>query len=75
MQDNIQTTLSKLSIQIIFLSLLNKKGSINLQPIQIKSFSTPAKRPKYNVLDKTKIKSTFGPDVSGEINNLEERLK
>jgi dTDP-4-dehydrorhamnose reductase len=45
--------------------------SINLQPIPTTSFPTPAKRPVYSVLDKTKIKSVFGV----EINNWEESLK
>jgi dTDP-4-dehydrorhamnose reductase len=49
--------------------------NINLQPIPTTSFPTPAKRPSYSVLDKTKIKSTFGPEVSGEIKNWEESLK
>ncbi len=34
--------------------------NIDLKPIPSSSFPTPAKRPKYSVLDKTKIKSTFG---------------
>ena len=38
----------------------NHKTSINLNPIPTSNFPTPAKRPKYSVLDKTKIKSTFG---------------
>jgi dTDP-4-dehydrorhamnose reductase len=33
---------------------------INLQPIPTSSYPTPAKRPKYSVLDKSKIKNTFG---------------
>jgi dTDP-4-dehydrorhamnose reductase len=36
------------------------KVSIDLKPIPTSSFPTPAKRPKYSVLDKTKIKTTFG---------------
>jgi dTDP-4-dehydrorhamnose reductase len=36
---------------------------IDLKPIPTSSFPTPAKRPKYSVLDKTKIKSTFGLDI------------
>ena len=44
---------------------------IDLNPIPTSSFPTPAKRPKYSVLDKTKIKSTFGL----EIKNWEESLK
>jgi len=45
--------------------------SIDLKPIPTASFPTPAKRPKYSVLDKSKIKSTF----SLEIKNWEESLK
>ena len=45
--------------------------TINLQPIQTSSFPTPAKRPSFSVLDKRKIKSTFGL----EIKNWEESLK
>ena len=45
--------------------------TINLQPIPTTAFPTPAKRPSYSVLDKTKIKSTFGL----EIKNWEVSLK
>lgn len=48
---------------------INNKN-IELKPIPTSSFPTPAKRPKYSVLDKTKIKSTFGL----EIKNWEESL-
>jgi dTDP-4-dehydrorhamnose reductase len=44
--------------------------SIDLQPIPTTSFPTPAKRPAYSVLDKTKIKSVFGV----KINSWEESL-
>ena len=44
---------------------------IDLKPIPTSSFPTPAKRPKYSVLDKTKINSTFGL----EIKNWELSLK
>ena len=37
--------------------------SINLQPIPTTSFPTPAKRPAYSVLDKTKIKKIFGVEI------------
>jgi dTDP-4-dehydrorhamnose reductase len=47
------------------------KIEIDLKPIPTSSFPTPAKRPKYSVLDKTKIKSTFGV----EIKNWELSLK
>jgi dTDP-4-dehydrorhamnose reductase len=47
------------------------KIEIDLKPIPTSSFPTPAKRPKYSVLDKTKIKSTFWV----EIKNWELSLK
>ena len=37
--------------------------NINLEPIPTTSFPTPAKRPAYSVLDKSKIKNTFGVEV------------
>lgn len=45
--------------------------TINLQPIPTSSYPTPAKRPKFSVLDKSKIKKVFGV----EITNWEEGLK
>jgi dTDP-4-dehydrorhamnose reductase len=36
------------------------KNKIDLQPIPTLSYPTPAKRPGYSVLDKTKIKHVFG---------------
>ncbi len=48
---------------------------INLEPIPTTSFPTPAKRPGYSVLDKSKIKKVFGPEISGEVKYWEEGLK
>lgn len=45
--------------------------SITLQPIPTSAYPTPAKRPAYSVLDKSKIKKVFGI----EIKNWEESLK
>ncbi len=45
--------------------------SINLQPIPTSAYPTPAKRPAYSVLDKSKIKRVFGVEVK----NWEESLK
>ncbi|MFM9825910.1 dTDP-4-dehydrorhamnose reductase [Flavobacterium sp.] len=45
--------------------------NIDLNPIPTTSYPTPAERPKYSVLDKSKIKSTFGI----EIKTWEESLK
>jgi dTDP-4-dehydrorhamnose reductase len=36
---------------------------IEVTPIPTTQFPTPAERPKYSVLDKTKIKSTFGIEI------------
>ncbi len=44
---------------------------IDLEPIPTSSYPTSAKRPVYSVLDKTKIKNTFGL----EIKNWEDSLK
>ncbi|WP_333693496.1 dTDP-4-dehydrorhamnose reductase [Flavobacterium sp.] len=44
---------------------------INLEPIPTTSYPTPAKRPAYSVLDKRKIKDTFGIEVK----NWEESLR
>jgi len=49
---------------------INNKN-IDLKPIPTSSFPTPAKRPKFSVLDKSKIKKVFGI----EIKIWEERLK
>lgn len=38
----------------------NNTINIDLQPIATSSYPTPAQRPKYSVLDKTKIKLVFG---------------
>lgn len=45
--------------------------SIDLKPIPTSSFPTPAKRPSYSVMNKTKIQKTFGI----EIKSWEESLK
>ena len=45
--------------------------NIDLQPIPTKSYPTPAQRPKYSVLDKSKIKTVFGI----EIKSWEESLQ
>jgi dTDP-4-dehydrorhamnose reductase len=47
------------------------KISINLLPIPTTAFPTPAKRPNFSVLDKNKIKTTFGL----EIKNWEEIIR
>lgn len=36
---------------------------INLQPSTTANYPTPAKRPKYSVLDKSKIKTVFGVEI------------
>ena len=49
--------------------------SINLQPIPTTSFPTPAKRPAYSVLDKSKIKNTFGIEILSWEESLKNTIK
>ena len=52
-------------------TIFHQKGiEIDLKPIPTDSYPTPAKRPAYSVLDKTKIKKVFGV----EIKNWKESL-
>ena len=45
--------------------IFHQKGvSIVLKPIPTSAYPTPAKRPAYSVLDKTKIKSTFDIEIN-----------
>lgn len=48
---------------------------INLVPIPTSAFPTPAKRPSFSVLDKTKVKETFGISIKNWENSLETNLK
>ena len=56
-----------------FASAIFKKNnvSIDLKPIPSTQFPTPAKRPSFSVLDKSKIKNAFGI----EIKNWQESLE
>ncbi|ESU26197.1 dTDP-4-dehydrorhamnose reductase [Flavobacterium saliperosum S13] len=45
--------------------------SIQVNPIPSTCYPTPAKRPKYSVLDKTKIKEVFGLDIKKWEQSLE----
>lgn len=40
------------------------KINIDLQPIPTSAYPTPAKRPEYSVLDKSRIKTIFGIDIN-----------
>lgn len=40
-----------------------KEITINLKPIPTSAYPTPAKRPAYSVLDKTKIKQVFDLEI------------
>jgi dTDP-4-dehydrorhamnose reductase len=46
--------------------------TIDLKPIPTTSFPTPAQRPKYSVLDKTKIKTTFGIKIKSWEDSLKQ---
>lgn len=47
----------------------------DIQPCHSNEFPSPVKRPAYSVLDKTKIKSTFGIKVPYWTNSLEQCMK
>lgn len=55
--------------------IFDLKGiSITVNPIPTSGFPTPAKRPFYSVLDKSKIKTVFSLDIPEWKNSLEKEL-
>ncbi len=50
-------------------------NSCNVKPIHTEDYPTPAKRPHYSVLDKSKIKSTFNISIPWWEDSLKECLK
>jgi dTDP-4-dehydrorhamnose reductase len=50
------------------------KIEINLQPILTINYPTPAKRPKYSVLDKNKIKMIFGITIKSWEDSLKQTI-
>jgi dTDP-4-dehydrorhamnose reductase len=48
--------------------------SIEVNPIPTEAFPTPAKRPKYSVLDKSKIKSTFNIEIKSWQEALQQTI-
>lgn len=51
-----------------------KRISIDLQPIHTSAYPTPAKRPAFSVLDKTKVKNTFNIEIKEWQASLRECL-
>lgn len=47
----------------------------DIQPCHSDEFPSPVKRPAYSVLDKTKIKNTFGIEIPYWVDSLEECMK
>lgn len=47
-------------------------GDCKLRPLHTDEYPTPARRPPYSVLDKTKIKKTFGIDIPWWEDSLKE---
>lgn len=47
----------------------------HVRPIHTEEYPTPAKRPHYSVLDKTKVKQTFGIEVPYWEDSLEDCIK
>lgn len=48
--------------------------SIDVNPIPTEAFPTPAKRPKYSVLDKSKIKKTFNVEIKSWQESLKQTI-
>ena len=59
------------AVNILELAGINKK----VTPIKTKEFPTPAKRPHFSVLDKTKIKKTYNIEIPYWRNSLKRCLK
>lgn len=58
------------------MEIFHQKGvSIDLKPIPTSAYPTPAKRPAYSVLDKTKIRSTFDIKINDWQTSLSACLK
>ena len=56
-------------------AIFHQKGiSIDLQPIPTSAYPTPAKRPSYSVLDKSKIKNTFNLKINDWKTSLQSSL-
>ncbi|MEM9681514.1 MAG: sugar nucleotide-binding protein, partial [Bacteroidota bacterium] len=52
-----------------------EKVSVKLSPIRSEAYPTPAERPKFSVLDKSKIKKTFTLDIPHWKDSLKVALK
>lgn len=59
----------------IKIAALAGNTSCDIQPCHSDEFPSPVKRPAYSVLDKTKIKETFGIKIPYWIQSLEKCLK
>ena len=61
-----------------FTKAIHRLAGITLcrvKPLHTEEYPTPAKRPHYSVLDKTKIKQTYGVEVPHWIDSLRECMK
>ncbi|HBS86110.1 MAG: dTDP-4-dehydrorhamnose reductase [Bacteroidetes bacterium GWF2_38_335] len=56
---------------------IHRMAGVNcfVKPIATSEYPTAAKRPEYSLLDKTKIKNTFGIEISGWKESLEKCIK
>lgn len=52
-----------------------EKITCNVSPIETKDYPTPAKRPPFSVLNKSKIKKTFGVDIRHWRTGLDDCLR
>ena len=59
--------IQKLALEVDYYESLPKQGDLeglcDIQPCHSDEFPSPVKRPAYSVLDKTKVKETFGISI------------
>ena len=71
--------IQKLALEVDYYESLPKQGDLeglcDIQPCHSDEFPSPVKRPSYSVLDKTKVKQTYGISVPYWIDSLKQCIK
>ena len=71
--------IQKIALEVDYYESLPKQGDLeglcDIQPCHSDEFPSPVKRPSYSVLDKTKVKQTYGISVPYWIDSLKQCIK